>query len=135
MWEARALEVSSGKRIRLLQDGSPLSFRQLFTLLEEKPDFRAWYSQVLVDSAPDAFFWEHPPFTSETFDNEAEFVLCKARHLIDGLVFGTEDYVNRTFALSREYFGAARKSGARKLRRVQTVLRTMRDLQRDAMSA
>ena len=78
MWEARALEVSSGKRIRLLQDGSPLSFRQLFALLGKRPDFRAWYSQVLVDSALDAFFWEHPPFTSETFDNEAEFVLLSA---------------------------------------------------------
>lgn len=77
-WEARAREISSGQRIRLLQDASPLSFRQLFTLLEKKPDFREWYSQALLDSTLEAFFWEHPPFTSQTFDNEAEFVLLSA---------------------------------------------------------
>jgi putative transposase len=66
--------------------------------------------------------------------SEAALLHCKARYLIDGLVFGTEGFVNRAFALSREYFGEARRTGARKLRRVRTTLRTMRDLQRAPVS-
>ena len=66
--------------------------------------------------------------------SEAMLVRCKARYLIDGLVVGSEGFVNRAFALSREYFGARRRSGARKLRRVRTELRTMRDLQRNVVS-
>lgn len=81
MWEARTLEVPAGKQIHLLQEGSRLSFRRLFYLLEHDPDFRDWYSQLLVDSTLEAFFWEHPPFTSVTFDNDAEFVLLDAPSL------------------------------------------------------
>ena len=66
--------------------------------------------------------------------SEAQLVYCKARHFLDGLVLGHEEFVNQAFALSREYFGSVRKSGARKLRGVRTELRTMRDLQKDAIS-
>jgi putative transposase len=66
--------------------------------------------------------------------SEAAMLHCKARHLIDGLVIGTESFVNQAFAMSRGYFGEARRSGARKMRRVRTMLRTMRDLQKDPVS-
>jgi REP element-mobilizing transposase RayT len=66
--------------------------------------------------------------------SEAVLVRCKARHFIDGLVLGSEGFVNAVFEWSREYFGSARRSGARKLRGVRTELRTLRDLQRDAVS-
>jgi hypothetical protein len=49
-------------------------------------------------------------------------------------VLGHEEFVNQAFALSREYFGKRRRSGARKLRGVRTELRTMRDLQKNAVS-
>ncbi|UCG73909.1 MAG: hypothetical protein JSV45_05920 [Chromatiales bacterium] len=81
MWEARTLEIPAGQRIRLVKNGSRLPFRQLFSLLEHDPDFREWYSQALMNSALEAFFWEHPPVTSATFDNEAEFVLLNAPSL------------------------------------------------------
>ena len=66
--------------------------------------------------------------------SEGEMKFCKARHLVDGLVIGTEGFVNEVYGLTRGYFGKARTSGARKLRRVCTSLRTMRDLQRDPVS-
>jgi putative transposase len=66
--------------------------------------------------------------------SEAEMMFCRARHLVDGLVIGSEGFVNGVYALTRDHFGELRTSGARKLRRVQTSLRTMRDLQRDPVS-
>ena len=66
--------------------------------------------------------------------SEAVLLRCKARYFIDGLVIGSEGFVNRVFALTRGYFGERRQSGARKMRRVRTGLRTMRDLQRDGVS-
>lgn len=81
MWEARTLEVASGKRIQLFQDNSPLSFRGLFSLLERDVEFRQWYSRTLTDCSFEAFFWEHPPFSTDTFDHEAEFVLLNGPSL------------------------------------------------------
>ena len=66
--------------------------------------------------------------------SEAALLRCRARYFIDGLVLGSEGFVNRMFELSREYFSMGRRTGARKLRRVETSMRTMRDLQRDAVS-
>ena len=66
--------------------------------------------------------------------SEGALLRCKTRYFIDGLVIGSEEFVNRVFELTREYFGGRRRSGARKLGRVRTALRTMRDLQRKAVS-
>jgi hypothetical protein len=58
-----------------------MSFRRLFDLLEGNEEFRSWYCQTLVDCTFEAFFWEHPPFSTTTFDNKAEFVLLNAPSL------------------------------------------------------
>lgn len=81
VWDARTVEVPSGKRIQVFQKHLRLSFRQLFTLLENDSDFRRWYSQILAECAFDAFYWEHPPLSLETFDSDAEFVLLSAPSL------------------------------------------------------
>ena len=65
--------------------------------------------------------------------SEAQLMCCRTRYFVDGLVIGSEAFVNQVFALSREYFGAKRKSGARRMRQVNTSLCTMRDLRKDAL--
>ena len=65
--------------------------------------------------------------------SEGAMLWCRARHLVDGLVIGSEGFVYGVFGLTRGYFGAGRASGARKMRGVETELRTMRDLQRDGL--
>ena len=65
--------------------------------------------------------------------SEGAMLRCKARYFVDGLVIGSAGFVDRVFSLTRGYFGENRKSGARKIRRVRTPLRTMRDLQREAL--
>ena len=65
--------------------------------------------------------------------SEVAMLRCKARYFVDGLVIGSAGFVDGVFSMTRGYFGENRKSGSRKIRRVRTPLRTMRDLQRDAL--
>ena len=81
MWEARVGEVSSGMRFQIAKGDTGLSFRELFSLLEHDPGFADWYTRILAGCAFPAFFWEHPAFSTERFDQEAEFVLIEAPSL------------------------------------------------------
>ena len=65
--------------------------------------------------------------------SEAEMLRCRTRYFVDGLVIGSEGFVNGVFAMMRGYFGAKRQSGARRMRGVETNLYTMRDLQKQAV--
>ncbi|MDG1364364.1 MAG: hypothetical protein P8Q54_12910 [Akkermansiaceae bacterium] len=65
--------------------------------------------------------------------SEAELLRCRTRYFVDGLVIGSEGFVNGVFAMMRGYFGAKRQSGARRMRGVETSLCTMRDLQKQAV--
>jgi REP element-mobilizing transposase RayT len=55
----------------------------------------------------------------------------RLRHFSDGLVLGSRDFVNGVFADYRDRFGPRRKTGARRLRRLDALgdLTAMRDLQ------
>ena len=81
MWEARIEDITSGQRFQIAKRGMLLSFRELFTLLEHDPGFADWYTRTLAGCAYPAFFWEHPAFSTQTFDQEAEFVLLAAPSL------------------------------------------------------
>jgi REP element-mobilizing transposase RayT len=60
--------------------------------------------------------------------NEMEMIRHRVRHFTDGLVIGSESFVEGVFLAARGYFGPRRKSGARKIRHAETSLRAMRDL-------
>jgi REP element-mobilizing transposase RayT len=60
--------------------------------------------------------------------SEAELLHRKVRHFADGLAIGTKRFLNDLFAVTRDYFGPRRKSGARRFRHLRTSLRSMRDL-------
>ena len=81
MWEAQRDDLGAGQRTRVLGDGSTLSFRDLFGLLEEDAEFASWYGRLLADSELPAFFWEHPPLSAATWDEPAEFVLVEGTSL------------------------------------------------------
>jgi len=54
----------------------------------------------------------------------------RVRHLTDGLVLGSKEFVNEMFVRHREKFGTQRKDGARKIRGVPLPgLSVLRDLQ------
>jgi putative transposase len=66
--------------------------------------------------------------------SEAQLLRCKVRYFLDGLVIGTERFVNGNFTLTRPHFSAARSTGARKMHRIRSALRTMRDLRKNPVS-
>jgi len=65
--------------------------------------------------------------------SEADVLLCRTRYFVDGVAIGSERFVNQVFVLMRESFSGKRKTGARRMRRVDTPLCTLRDLQKDAL--
>ena len=68
-----------------------------------------------------------------------ESLRCRVRYLSDGLTFGSKDFVDHIFEMSRDRFGKKRKSGARPIRGVdwknqKSRLYTMRQLRKDPLS-
>ena len=83
LWRAELRDIPSGQRFRLLQDDSPISFREMLGLFENNGDFIRWYSETLAGCPFRAFFWELPPLTESTLDDQAEFVVLDSAALAD----------------------------------------------------
>lgn len=81
MWEVHAQTVPSGMRMNIFHGDSQLSFREVFFLLENSTDFARWYGETLAGCVFEAFFWEFPALTTDTFDNDAEFVIIESASL------------------------------------------------------
>ena len=60
--------------------------------------------------------------------SEAAAIRGRVRQFVDGLVIGSQAFVDQTFRLTRDRFGPNRQDGGRKIRGLQTELRSMRDL-------
>jgi putative transposase len=65
--------------------------------------------------------------------SEGDILLCRTRYFVDGVAIGSERFINHLFTLMRESFGPGRKTGARRMRRVESPLCTLRDLQKDVL--
>ncbi|MFT4546151.1 MAG: putative transposase [Verrucomicrobiales bacterium] len=62
----------------------------------------------------------------------AEALRCRIRYFTDGVVLGSREFVDQFFESRKEQFGAARKSGSRRMKGAQWGnLRTLRDLKDD----
>ena len=81
MWDAHVESVPSGIRIKTFQGNAQMSFRQFFFLLKRNAEFASWYSETLAGCDFDAFFWEFPPLTTTTFEENAEFVIIESAAL------------------------------------------------------
>jgi len=68
-----------------------------------------------------------------------EALQCRMRYMGDGMVFGTQDFVNKIFKKTRARFGATRTSGARPIKEVawkvesENRLYTMRALRKNVV--
>ena len=63
--------------------------------------------------------------------SEADALRCRLRAMIDGVALGSGVFVETIFGWCRGRFGENRKTGARKMKGIDTSLRTMRDLRPD----
>ena len=65
--------------------------------------------------------------------SESDMCLCRTRYFLDGVAIGLQSFVSMNYEATRGYFGGKRRDGARRLRKIQTNLCTLRDLQKDAL--
>lgn len=62
-------------------DSSILSWSQVLHLWQSDEAFRLFYSNILRKAPYEAFYWEHPPITSDTLEEPYSFVLVKSTSL------------------------------------------------------
>jgi len=66
----------------------------------------------------------------------AQALRCRIRYFTAGAVLGSQEFVDRFFESQREFFGARRQSGGRRMKRARWGgLRVLRDLKDDVVSA
>ena len=64
---------------------------------------------------------------------EAKALRCKVRYFADGVALGSQAFLEKLFGLTRNHFGVKRRSGPRKIHRIDTPLCTFRDLCREPL--
>ena len=62
-----------------------------------------------------------------------DYLKCRVRYFVDGLVLGSRGFVDEVFVTMRERFGPQRTNGARRLKGLETGLYAMRDLRKGAL--
>jgi putative transposase len=62
-----------------------------------------------------------------------ELVRLRVRYFSDGLVLGSQEFVEGIFAENRSRFGPKRKTGARRLKGADGALYSMRDLRKNSI--
>ncbi len=66
--------------------------------------------------------------------SEADLCLCRTRYFLDAVAIGLRSFVAMNYEATRGYFGSKRRDGARRMRKVESSLCTLRDLQKEAVS-
>ncbi|MEM7512507.1 MAG: hypothetical protein AAF388_16350 [Bacteroidota bacterium] len=67
----------NSERITISSDNQLLTFREVFTLWKNDPDFVERYRQEILQAGGGAFFWEHPPLREIDLDQAYEVKLVK----------------------------------------------------------
>ena len=80
-YRAEVEPAPGGQRYRLYERQDKLPVERYLKYLENSEAYRNWYTRLLVESGPDGFFWELPPFTTDSMSDPAEFVLIQSLFL------------------------------------------------------
>lgn len=89
-------ELNDGNALRftLLADDVPLSWSAVIEQWQNVSAFRSFFTSILVDVPFPAYFWETPPVTSSSIDQEFEFVLVNSQQLA-GIHTDQHSFANR----------------------------------------
>lgn len=83
-WTFDCEQLSQGQvqKFSVLADASPLSYATALQLLQTEPSFRNALTEALATSPFPAYFWETPPITQATIQQQPfEFVLVNSPQL------------------------------------------------------
>ncbi len=77
MFASRSRQLSNGRVTRFVieNDSMPVTYAETITLWQKDPEFRALFTDLLLNSPYLAFRWETPPVTVATAEQPFEFVL------------------------------------------------------------
>lgn len=80
---AKTTELNGGRilHFELLREERPLHWSDVIDLWQADRAFRTFFVSLLADAPFPAYFWETPPVTSATIDDEFEFVLVDSPQL------------------------------------------------------
>ena len=78
MYASITEKLPSGRKYRLYDGDTPMSFRSFFERLASDEAFADWFCCTLAEFEGAAFYWELPPLTAATLDRDTEFVLIEA---------------------------------------------------------
>ncbi len=83
MYSSQVEQLHEGRvlRFRLLFDDRPLTWSDVVARWQNDESFLCFFVSILVDAPFPAYFWETPPVTSATFNQEFEFVLVDSQQL------------------------------------------------------
>jgi hypothetical protein len=83
MWKSHPETIDSETiRTSLTSDGRFISFREFFDLLQTSQEFRFFFTATIAESPFQAFFWETPPVSNRTLDQQFEFVVLQGISLL-----------------------------------------------------
>ena len=83
MWQSiqTTLEEDFKYQFHISENQQKISFQRFLDLLIQSTAFRKFYNDLLAQCAFEEYFWEHPPMTADTLEQEYEFVLVKNKGL------------------------------------------------------
>jgi hypothetical protein len=82
-WDAiRTIETDSISKVKFKVGSKDLKVSEVFNLLSNSEAFRGFFSESLTSNSFEAFFWEVPPITNDSFGNPFEYTQISAPILI-----------------------------------------------------
>ncbi|MCZ6716991.1 MAG: hypothetical protein O6946_08005 [Gammaproteobacteria bacterium] len=85
MWNAQIQTLDAGRiqKIKVAQDKEPVRYCDVVQAWQDNEEFRSFFISLIAKAPFPAFYWETPPVTAATIDQEFEFVLVDSPQLRD----------------------------------------------------
>jgi len=85
MWDAQTqtLDADGIRKIRIIRDQKPVPYSAVVKAWRDDQEFRAFFISLIAKAPFPACYWETPPVTTATFDQQFKFVLVDSPELRD----------------------------------------------------
>ncbi|BAU66670.1 hypothetical protein STA3757_40750 [Stanieria sp. NIES-3757] len=83
MWESQIESLNSGciQKISIFSQTRRVTYSEVIQLWQQAETFRSFFISLLASAPFSAYFWETPPITHSTVNQEFEFVLVDSPQL------------------------------------------------------
>jgi len=83
MWTYKCESTNSDNihKISIFSKNSHVTYAEIIKLWQKDNGFRTFFNSLLADSPFEAYFWETPPITKSTVNQQFEFILIDSKQL------------------------------------------------------